>query len=195
MKTYLKSKHRIIGRWTTINGAFQHAIDVPELYDENKARTALELLGQDPDADLTCVYCGDPAKTWDHLNNNVMDGWFSGYGSRIYNLVPACRRCNESKTQKPWKKYLEYLNRDDRETRESVLSRFAEKTEAARFGWSEIKAEFPDLAKDYAALRTELRSLLEKADGIAEQIRGKIHERRGTKATPSRRSRKKPGTY
>src|SRR6266850_5675274 len=101
---YLK-EHRISGRWSTINGAVQVALSVPDDYDAEKVASLIGLIEQKLDEELRCVYCGEPAATWDHLFNNVKDSRFSGYGNRIFNLVPACRTCNESKGGKDWREF------------------------------------------------------------------------------------------
>src|SRR5690349_11010298 len=104
IRKYLRP-HPILDRWTTFNGAFQGALAAHEEYDATKHAQALILLGQDPEGELRCVYCEAEAMTWDHLENNVRGGRFSGHGNRLYNLVPACRTCNESKGAKSWQDF------------------------------------------------------------------------------------------
>lgn len=190
-KKYFK-RFRIIDRCTTFNGALQNALAVPEEYDDKKHSEALAILGQEPDDDLTCVYCGSAAATWDHLENNVRDGRFSGFGHRIYNLVPACRTCNERKGSKHWKDWLTKLDPEDKATKKKVLAVFAAKNDAERFGWDQIEKQFNELAKEYDQLREEIRTKLKEADVVAAKIREAISARLGLPA-PAPGPRAKPG--
>ena len=174
---YLKN-YRIQSRWTTFNAAFQSALAVPDEYDVGRVSELVQILGQDPSEDLSCVYCGSPAATWDHLYNNVKDGRFSGYGHRIFNLVPACRTCNERKGAKNWRQFIEIISPSDKDVRIERLERVDQKNTEERIGWSEIKELAPDLAEQYAGLIDGVREQLKLADSLAAEIRAKIKERR-----------------
>lgn len=176
MRNHLR-EHRISRRWTTFNNAFQTALAIPEIYDEAKAAEAMAILDQQADEDLKCVYCGALAATWDHLYNNVVKGRFSGYGNRIFNLVPSCRTCNERKGGKHWRKFLEESNPPDVDARIALLAKLEMRSNRERFGWEEIKAEFPELAEQYARQLDYLRASLERADETAEQLRDLIRNR------------------
>lgn len=63
------------------------------------------MLGQDTRR-LTCVYCGDPAQHWDHLNPYVKGKRPSGYLNEARNLVPACGPCNTSKSGHDWRTWM-----------------------------------------------------------------------------------------
>lgn len=180
VKKYLKP-YRVMGRWTTFNGALQAALAVPEAYDAPKHAEALSLLGQVGDVDLTCVYCGRGAATWDHLENNVKGGRFSGFGHRIYNLVPACRTCNERKGGKPWRAFLSERGATQ-SPRAAVLEAFAAKNAAESFGWAQIEKELPDLAREYDRLRDEILERLRAADVVAAKIRAEVEARIDEKA-------------
>lgn len=106
IKKYLRPS-TVMGRKSTFTNAFASALAPHDVYDVAAVAAAMRDLGQDPDGDLACVYCGREAATWDHVFNRVVKGDFSGHGHRIRNLVPCCRSCNESKGQKAW---LDYLN-------------------------------------------------------------------------------------
>jgi 5-methylcytosine-specific restriction endonuclease McrA len=47
---------------------------------------------------VRCSYCGDKATEWDHLRPIVKNKRPTGYISEIANLVPACGKCNQSKS-------------------------------------------------------------------------------------------------
>lgn len=178
VKKYLKPS-KIMNRWTTFNGAMQAALAVPERYDPERHAEALRILGFADAEDLTCVYCGDPAKTWDHLENNVKNGRFSGFGHRLFNLVPACRTCNEKKGAKHWRVFLDELNPADQLERAQAIEAFSRRNAAESFGWAQIQQEFPELAGEYDRLLEEIRERLRAADQVAQQIREGVTARLG----------------
>lgn len=67
LKYHLNPYSIFTKRRTTINHAFASALAPNDQYDEKVIDDALRVLGQNPDHDLTCVYCGQDAETWDHL--------------------------------------------------------------------------------------------------------------------------------
>ena len=101
IRRYLKPYSMVASRATTINHAFAACIAPCDKYDEEVMRKAIIALGQDPDSDLLCVYCGDEAETWDHIHATVREKKFSGHGHRIGNLLPCCKTCNSKKGNKP----------------------------------------------------------------------------------------------
>jgi 5-methylcytosine-specific restriction endonuclease McrA len=109
IRRYLKPYSLVASRTTTINHAFAASIAPSDSYDEDRVRTALIALGQNPDADLVCAYCGAEAETWDHVHATVRDKKFSGYGHRIGNLLPCCKPCNSKKGNKEWRVFLSEL--------------------------------------------------------------------------------------
>lgn len=176
VKKYLKP-HKITSRWTTFNGSIQAALALPEVYDPKRHAEALAVLGQNVEGDLRCVYCEAAAATWDHLENNVRGGRFSGFGHRIYNLVPACRTCNEKKGNKPWQIFLDQRNAADKAARASALEKFSARNARESFGWEQIEREFPELAAEYDRLRGEILEKLRAADAVALKIRAEIAAR------------------
>ncbi|MGA2351764.1 MAG: hypothetical protein ABSF70_15120 [Terracidiphilus sp.] len=96
-------------RKTTINHAFASAVAPVDSYDEERLDAALRLLGQNPDEELECVYCGARAETWDHLYGLVKAAKLSGYGHQLGNLVPCCKACNSKKGAKDWEIYLKEI--------------------------------------------------------------------------------------
>ncbi len=108
IKRHLQDYSILNKRKTTINHAFASALSISDLYDESKIDLALKILGQDPDNDLICVYCGNDAETWDHIKAVVNEKEFSGYGHRINNLLPCCKKCNSKKGNKDWMVFLHH---------------------------------------------------------------------------------------
>lgn len=52
----------------------------------------------------TCVYCGDPAQTLDHVIPRGRPGW-----DRPDNEVPCCSLCNQSKSDRTPEEWAAYL--------------------------------------------------------------------------------------
>lgn len=96
----------IVGRSSSITNSFVNGI-IPYIYPtELEIKEALEILELNVD-DLRCAYCGDKSTEWDHLRPIVKNKKPTGYISDIYNLVPACGKCNQSKGNKPWNEWIE----------------------------------------------------------------------------------------
>lgn len=102
-------------RITTINHAFASAIAPCESYDSARVARAIRDIGQNPDDELACVYCGEPAETWDHVCALVKAKQYSGYGHNLGNLVPCCRSCNARKGNRDWIDFLQ--SRESRTTK------------------------------------------------------------------------------
>ena len=130
IKNYLRPS-TIMGRKSTFSSAFASALAPYDTYNPAAVSEAIRDLGQDPNAELECVYCGAKAATWDHVFSRVVNGDFSGHGHRIRNLVPSCRTCNESKGKKPWREFLETRNPPDKDVRINRMERFLGNTEVA----------------------------------------------------------------
>lgn len=163
IKNHLRPYSIYQGRKTTINHAFASAIAPADEYNEEELNKVLRLLGQNPDRDLTCVYCDQPAETWDHLESLVENGQFRGYGHVIGNLVPCCKRCNSEKGAKPWKEYV----KDPQKIKQ--IEAYAEL--ARKVCLENVDKKWLD---EYNSLRDQLLTVMEKADEIAEQIRNQL---------------------
>lgn len=97
---------KITGRTSSITNAFVSGIVPCKEPSEDEIKEALRLLGLDAN-DLRCAYCGDKATEWDHLRPLVINKKPTGYITDIYNLVPSCGKCNQSKGNKDW---LDWIN-------------------------------------------------------------------------------------
>jgi hypothetical protein len=155
-------------RKTTINAAFASAIAPSDTFDENRVRGALILLGQNPDQPLRCVYCDEPAATWDHVQSRVKNGVFSGAGHRLGNLLPSCRTCNERKGQKTWQEYLNTMrvSEEERNKRTAAIAAYLKTYEFAEP--PQIRTEHHDA---YDGLREKIHELMKQADELAKTIR------------------------
>ena len=168
-------------RMTTINHAFASAIAPVDVYDPSKLDSALRALGQDPDSDLKCVYCGEPAETWDHLTALVRHGKLDGYGHQLGNLVPCCKRCNSRKGAKDWIAYLRQASDDSVfEQRRMKISSYLEQ-HAALVKPELVAEKFPDDWKKYEDIKHKILQLMKDADVIADRLQlemsGRPHSR------------------
>src|ERR1700732_4136080 len=157
-------------RGTTIAHAFASAIAPAEVLAGDRLSDALKVLGQSSDADLSCVYCDRPAKTWDHLVALVRASEMSGYGHTPSNLVPACGDCNSEKGNKDWQSWLRG-SRPDCEERISRIERYVEFCGKVIRSMEDLKRVAPDQMEKYAAIRRQVLALLKEADKVAGEIR------------------------
>ncbi|WP_373320119.1 HNH endonuclease [Ruegeria spongiae] len=171
IKKYLKP-NTIAQRKSTFSNAFASALAPYDEYSEAAVEEAIYDLGQDPTADLVCVYCGEEAATWDHVFNRVLKGEFSGHGHRIRNLVPCCRTCNERKGKKHWKTFLELLNAPDKDLRIRQIERFL-CAHAAPDDHEVIRNKAPEELNQFLEIRSQIFSLMAEADQLAKIIRQK----------------------
>jgi hypothetical protein len=168
IKRHLKPYAIVAMRKTTINHAFASAIAPCDDYDEARVRTAIEDLGQDPDKELHCIYCGDSAETWDHVFATVKESEFSGHGHRLGNLLPCCKPCNSKKGNKSWETYLAGRSQSDGDlsARRTIIGNYLSKYQ--------VLDPLPVNHADYAeldALKSQVLALLARADELASQIR------------------------
>lgn len=168
IKDHLREYSIYQRRKTTINHAFASAIAPVDQYDETTISAALKSLGQNPNGELACVYCGRPAETWDHLESLVEKGNFRGYGHIIGNLVPCCKQCNSAKGSKSWREFVK-----DSQI-EKVLEQYV-KTYAQSVDLAQVD---PQLVADYTNLKEQILELMKEADKIAAEIRKRLQEQR-----------------
>jgi len=96
---------KITGRTSTLTNAFVNGVVPCYPPTENEVLEALSVLGLDH-ADLRCAYCGDPFTEWDHLRPLIAGKRPTGFITEIANLVPACGKCNQSKSGSAWRKWM-----------------------------------------------------------------------------------------
>jgi hypothetical protein len=161
-------------RKTTISHAFASALSIPDDYEEAKINTAISILGQDPDSDLLCAYCGKPAETWDHIKAVVIKSAFSGHGHQINNLIPCCKSCNSAKGNKDWIVYLKQKKFDTAD-RISRITNYINHNyiDANNLLQSDIfKADL----EHYSELKEQVFQLLKEGDEQAKLIRNKLKQ-------------------
>ena len=163
-------------RQTTVNHAFASAIAPNGKYEGETVADAIRFLGQDPDKDLFCGYCGKPAETWDHVFNLVKKFKFSGHGHVIGNLLPCCKRCNSEKGNKNWKDFLHGKagNKKLIQGQITKIQAYIEKYLPGELGYEEIKKRCPEEIREYERLKDEIFSLMKQADSVAATIRNKV---------------------
>ncbi len=170
IRPYLKPYSIVRSRSTTINHAFAASVAPCDVYNDAHLRQAIRILGQDPDADLVCAYCGKEAETWDHIHATVRDKKFSGHGHRVGNLLPCCKPCNSKKGNKPWVVFLASLPmpESDRSCRMNQIESYLEKLCAP----DPIPEHLPEY-QQLQAIRSQVIELFQQADELAATIRRK----------------------
>lgn len=169
-----------MGRWSTITGSFAAALVLFDAYDEAAARAAIADLGQDPDGDLQCVYCGEAAATWDHIEPKVKNRRPTGHGHHIRNLVPSCRHCNETKSGNGWRTHIAKVAPDAMKTRIARIEKFLGTGGVAPVSQKEFEAVGGKKLTRFYAILDEVESLLREADLLADDIRSRLQAARSS---------------
>jgi len=174
IKRHLRDYSIYAKRKTTITHVFASALSVADTYDEKRINAGLRTLGQDPDKDLLCVYCGKPAETWDHIIAIVKDGKFSGYGHQVGNLIPCCKDCNSKKGNRNWREFLttkrpnELINPDFIIKIEAYIKNNT--TQFSELLDDEINADIEKLEQ----IKEKITHLMKLGDDQAKVIRDKL---------------------
>jgi len=168
VRNHLRPYVIVSRRKTTINHAFAAAIAPSDDYDEQRVREAVAVLGQDPDQELLCAYCGAPAQTWDHVFATVKASRFSGHGHRLGNLLPCCKPCNSAKGNKDWHQFVSELELPP-SVRQVTADHIA--VYVAKFSRQDPLPEGSPEYERLLAIRTEVLTLLAEADKVAARIR------------------------
>lgn len=168
IRRHLRPYSIVASRSTTINHAFAAAVAPVDEFEDQRVREAIEVLQQDPDSDLRCVYCGDFAETWDHVKATVKNKEFSGYGHRLGNLLPSCKRCNSRKGNRAWDEYLNTIHDDVEEiaARKLTIQAYLSKYEVV----DAVKHAAPEY-EELQNLRRQILRLFAEADRLATQLR------------------------
>lgn len=165
IKNHLKPYAIVARRKTTINHAFASAVAPNDEYIPELVKSAMRDLGQDPES-LCCVYCDEPAETWDHVFAIVKDAKFSGYGHCLGNLLPCCKPCNSAKGNKNWRTFIEGRGKAGMQERIAAIDVYL-----AKYLIQEIALEKSLEHVRLEEIKGEVLKLLAEADGIAKQIR------------------------
>ncbi|MBU6164498.1 MAG: hypothetical protein KGQ52_00035 [Alphaproteobacteria bacterium] len=168
ISAHLKPYRMIAARRTTINHMFAAAVAPHDVYEEARVREALLQLGNNPESELECAYCGRAAETWDHVFATVKDSKFSGFGHRLGNLLPCCKPCNSRKGNKLWHIYLSDLPMSDAE-RQLRVSRISSHIE--RYCPMEPQVDDTATHRRLDEIRLQILQLMADADQLAEQLR------------------------
>lgn len=169
--SHLRPYRMLARRRTTINHMFAAAVAPHDLFDEARVRDAVALLGNDPDSDLVCAYCGEPAETWDHVFATVKDSRFSGHGHRLGNLLPCCKPCNSRKGNKSWQAHLAALSLSEAEhaRREALIDRYI-----GTYGRLDNEVAQATDHQQLDAIRKQILVLVAEGDEVAARIRASI---------------------
>lgn len=145
------------------------------MYDADRVSDALRFLGQDPDGDLSCVYCGHAAQTWDHLVSLVKAGQLQGFGHQLGNLVPCCKACNSAKGSKDFISFISTYPTIAGD-RVALIARLTEYQQqfANPVDIAHLHEVAPDQWTRYSAIKQQIFDLMKEADVLAQDIRQKL---------------------
>jgi len=176
IKSHLKPYSILQKRETTINHAFASAVAPNDMYDENIVSEAIKYLGQDPNRDLFCVYCGKKAETWDHVHSLVKDMNFSGYGHVIGNLLPCCKQCNSEKGSKTWVDYLngKRISKTVKNKRKARIKAYIDRYLPRGIDYNVLKSKYTSDINEYESIKSKIFLLMKRADKLASSIRMKL---------------------
>ena len=160
-------QYKATTRSSTISNAFAAALAPADAFDEQELVKALKVLGQDSRTGLVCVYCDKEAQSIDHLHSLVDNKKFSGHGHVLGNLVPACKKCNESKGSKPWKTFA--MSKGVSQERIDQIQKYSELAPEPT-SEDELRVLYPDLMAAYERLKHQAQDLLKVADHLANEI-------------------------
>lgn len=174
--------YRFYGRLsTTVSYGVAAAMAPCDAVDDPRWLEALAILGQDASADLSCVYCGTPATSWDHLFPLVSDKEPTGYGHVVGNLVPACGPCNTAKGNKPWRTFVDGLPAERRDVVRARIERLVDRF----LGSDEAPVDSHPFSPEVRAQILRLR------DEIHERMRA-VDQLVGSQRVPARARKESP---
>lgn len=170
---------KITSRTSSVTNSFVQAIIPDHLPDAEEHAIVLALLGQDR-FDLRCVYCGDKAQHWDHLNPFVRGKKPTGFLNEAGNLVPACGPCNTSKSGHDWLSwmYSAAVNSPKSRAVKDIDQRAAQIHEMVQKvglqGLDFASMVEPEVWSNYWSRLAQIEQLLFDAQAEADVIRQKI---------------------
>ena len=169
----LPTRPSIAGRSSSITNAFIAAVMPIHAPVQQEIDKALVILGMTPE-NLSCAYCGGKKTEWDHLNPFVIDREPTGYFSSIYNLVPACGKCNQSKGNKKWEPWIrsKHATLPDLEKRIQHLKKYEEWGKLTPLIIRELVGK--DEWQRYMELCANIIKLMHAAEKEARLIKAKL---------------------
>jgi hypothetical protein len=173
---------RISARTSSVTNAFTNSI-IPVFKPSEKEREeALSILGISKD-DIRCAYCGDHATEWDHLRPLVRNQRPTGYVTEIANLVPACGKCNQSKSGRDWREWIRGSARQSPTTRKIAdLENRVKRLEAFDHWRKPLEVDFEnavgaDLWTKHWRNHKNLLKEMRRCQKLAEEIRQTVVRR------------------
>jgi hypothetical protein len=133
--------------------------------------------------DLRCAFCGNQSTEWDHFRPLISGKRPTGYITEIANLVPACGKCNQSKSGAPWRAWMtgrapqSPASRGiaDLDARVQRLERFESWREPTRFDF--VAAVGAELWDRHWSNWEKLTALMHECEVTAKELRALIQSR------------------
>ena len=157
-------------------------------------------LGISPTAmanEIKCAYCGQHASHFDHFRNLTVGGYPSGYVTDIYNLVPCCNACNNSKRGENWRSWItgstpnppqQHLSADELAIRVKMLDCFEAWSNpiATRLKVLALvgKAEWEQAEADIDAAISHLQAARKRSDLFHQRLQQAYNEQKSQAQGP-----------
>lgn len=175
----MPTKVKITARSSSLTNSFVNSVIPVIPPSEKEIENALNILGMDKDS-YCCVYCGDTATEWDHLNALVRKKNPTGYISEIQNLVPACGKCNQSKGNSNWKGWMlgdakrspKSRQIPDIQRRIELLERYEAEQEPTKIDFRNLVTE--PVWDEYWQKLEQLHKLLNEIQPFADDMARKV---------------------
>ncbi|GAB3864132.1 hypothetical protein GCM10028824_01250 [Hymenobacter segetis] len=185
----------IKGRSSTIRAEFIKSV-IPEIIpNPMEIEEALAVLQQNKGS-LCCSYCGDTPTEWDHFFSAVSNKMATGYITEVYNLVPACGKCNQSKGAAYWKNWIRgkatlsptsrlsngklNITKEQLEVKIGILKDFEEwgKARITKLNFDSVSGhEFAEYFKSCEDLIDKLAAYEETAIALKIKVEGTLQKR------------------
>lgn len=174
----IPNKATITARTSSLTNSFIASIMPyvkPSLEDFAKALKILQM----EENGLTCVYCGGKHTEWDHLRPFVEKKRPTGYYTTMFNLVPACGKCNQSKGNSDWETWINDAHHDlhDLKKRIGILKKYEKAGNLRPVSPEDILGK--EVFKKYMTLCDEIIVKMKEAHEVSCRLRGEILEKTG----------------
>ena len=174
----IDQNNKIKSRSSTISNAFVHAIIPTIIPEDEELEEIFKILSIDVE-NITCVYCGKEASSWDHFRPLVDNKEATGYITEIYNMVPACNTCNSSKGNQDWDKWIDgnskrARNIENKDKHKEKIKNFVKYSNCKVSNVKEIINTHNEISNkiiEYNKMRDEIINKLEEAQKKANEIK------------------------
>ncbi|MCB9190285.1 MAG: HNH endonuclease [Flavobacteriales bacterium] len=177
----MPNRYSVSGRSSTITAAVWKSIMPFKEPTIEQIEDCLATLGMSTE-NVHCAYCGAKNwSSWDHLFAVVKGKEYTGYVTDIFNLVPACSKCNSSKGNSNWKEWMKRgtgsspASRVEKKRLDSLIRRldaFVSKydSENRRLDMKPFERDKEKLKKEKDSINKHLEAIQNSCDVLQRKI-------------------------